>query len=243
MNKFRSVILLTICIGFVYGMACFLWQSEPSKEMTQMLSPSPVVTPVQTSNLPNASSVGIQSVPDVPLAIRQIETPSASVSAVPMATTSSVTARSVAGGVSHYAAPVVPLTVYNQHTVAPTYAYNSTIGSHSPSVATPQSTVSQPMATRRRAPGTIGGDSGSWQGWLDDYYGDTGLPEGDLSGLNKWWNENIGGGNTPNIYDDFYNWAKDKYTPLSDGIWILLSLLLVYGVVLYKRTGNLKKYE
>ena len=226
MNRFRSIILLTICIGLVYRMACFLMQPEPLQEAVQIL-PAPVAESVQKSNLPIVRPSAFKAaVPQVATSVAAPSVPS--LVAPSVATTSSLTTRSVSGGVAHYVAPVVPDVKNSQQTVSSAYAY----------VATPQhsslslSVVTQPSAVRqaapqRKAPGTIGG---TWEDWLNQYYGDTGKEEGDLSDLENWWDSNFGGGIMPDLgYDDFYDWANGKYnTPLSDGMWILLLCLLMY---------------
>ncbi len=236
MNRFRSIILLTICIGLVYRMACFLMQPEPLQETVQIL-PAPATESVKL-NIPIVSPSAFKAV--VPQAATSVAAPSVpSLVAPSVATTSSLTTRSVSGGVAYYAAPVVPDVTNSQQTVSSVYAYVA-MPQHSSS---PVSVVTRPSAVRqaapqRKAPGTIGG---TWEDWLNRYYGDTGKENGDLSELENWWDSNFGDGIMPdNVYDDFYDWANGKYTPLSDGMWILLCLLLLYGAVLYKRVYDNK---
>ena len=226
MNRFRSIILLTICIGLIYGIVCFFLQPEPLQEAVQIL-PAPATESVKL-NIPTVSPSAFKAV--VPQAAIQVAVPLSvpSVATSAVATTSSAVTRSVSGGVAHYAAPVVPDMTNRQHTTAYTYVATP---QHSSS---PVSVVTQPSAVRvrqaapqRKAPGTVGS---TWEDWLKQYYGDTGKGEGDLSGLNDWWNDNFGGGFTPgNAYDDFYDWANGKYnTPLTDGMGVLLLCLLMY---------------
>lgn len=240
MNRFRYIILLTICIGLVYGMACFFLQPEPLPEAVQIL-PAPATESLKL-NIPTVSPSAFKAaVPQV--ATSGVASLDVSLVVAPsVATTSSLTTRSVSGGVAHNVAPVIPDVTNSQQTVSSAYAYVA-MPQYSSS---PVSVVTQPSAIgvrqaapQRKAPGTIGG---TWEDWLNRYYGDTGKEEGDLSGLNDWWNKNFGGGMMPDLgYDDFYDWANGKYnTPLSDGMWILLCLLLLYGAVLYKRY-NLSK--
>lgn len=239
MNRFRSIILLTVCIGLIYGMACFFLQPEPLQEAVQIL-PAPVAESVQKSNLPIVRPSAFKAA--VPQAATSVAAPSvssvSSVAAPSVATTSSLTTRSVSGGVAHYAAPVVPDVTNRQHATVYTYVAAPQHSSSPVSVVTQPSAVRQ-AAPQRKAPGTIGG---TWEDWLNQYYGDTGKENGDLSDLENWWDSNFGGGIMPdNVYDDFYDWANGKYnTPLSDGMGILLCLVLLYGVVLYKRY-NLSK--
>lgn len=236
MNRFRSIILLTVCIGLIYGMACFLMQPDPLQDAVQIL-PAPVAESVQKSNLPIVRPSAFKAA--VPQAATSVATPSVSSVAAPsVATTSSLTTRSVSGGVAHYAAPVVPDVTNRQHTTVYTCVAAPQHSSSPVSVVTRPSAVRQ-AAPQRKAPGTIGG---TWEDWLNQYYGDTGKENGDLSDLENWWDSNFGGGIMPdNAYDDFYDWANGKYnTPLSDGMGILLCLVLLYGVVLYKRY-NLSK--
>ncbi len=227
MNRFRSIILLTICIGLIYGMACFFLQPEPLQEVVQIL-PAPVAESVQKSDLPIVRPSAFKAV--VPQVVTSgVASLDVSLVVAPsVATTSSLTTRSVSGGLAHYAAPVVPDVTNSQQMVSSAYAYVATpqYSSSPVSVVTQPSAVLQ-MASQRKAPGTIGG---TWEDWLNRYYGDTGKEEGDLSGLNDWWNDNFGGGFTPgNAYDDFYDWANGKYnTPLSDGMGVLLLCLLMY---------------
>ena len=235
MNRFRSIILLTICIGLVYRMVCFLMQPDPLQEAVQIL-PSLVAESVQKSNLPIVRPSAFKAA--VPQAATSVAAPSVpSLVAPSVATTSSLTTRSVSGGVAHYAAPVVPDVTNRQHTTVYTYVAVSQHSSSPVSVVTRPSAVRQ-AAPQRKAPGTIGG---TWEDWLNRYYGDTGKENGDLSELENWWDSNFGDGIMPdNVYDDFYDWANGKYTPLSDGMWILLCLLLLYGAVLYKRVYDNK---
>lgn len=236
MNRFRSIILLIVCIGLIYGMACFFLQPEPLQEAVQIL-PAPVAESVQKSNLPIVCPSAFKAA--VPQAATSVAAPSVSSVAAPsVATTSSLTTRSVSGGVAHYAAPVVPDVTNRQHATVYTCVAAPKHSSSPVSVVTQPSAVRQ-AAPQRKAPGTIGG---TWEDWLNQYYGDTGKENGDLSDLENWWDSNFGGGIMPdNAYDDFYDWANGKYnTPLSDGMGILLCLVLLYGVVLYKRY-NLSK--
>lgn len=225
MNRFRSIILLTICIGLVYRMACFLMQPDPLQEAVQIL-PAPVAESVQKSNLPIVRPSAFKAV------VPQVETSGVAsldvslVVAPSVATTSSLTTRSVSGGVAYYAAPVVPEVTNRQHTTVYTYVAVPQHSSSPVSVVTRPSAVRQ-AAPQRKAPGTIGG---TWEDWLNRYYDDTGKENGDLSELENWWDSNFGGGIMPdNAYDDFYDWANGKYnTPLSDGMGILLLCLLMY---------------
>lgn len=240
MNRFRYIILLTICVGLIYGMACFFLQPEPLPEAVQIL-PAPVAESVQKSNLPIVRPSAFKAV--VPQAAISVAAPSVpSLVAPSVATTSSLTTRSVLGGVAYYAAPVVPDVTNSQQTVSSAYAYVAT-----PQYSSSVSVVTQPSAIgvrqaapQRKAPGTIGG---TWEDWLNRYYGDTGKENGDLSDLENWWDSNFGGGIMPdNAYDDFYDWAKTQYTPVADANLLLLVLLLLYGVALYERirTNKLK---
>lgn len=236
MNRFRSIILLTICIGLVYRMACFLMQPDPLQEAVQIL-PAPATESVQKSNLPIVRPSAFKVA--VPQAATSVAAPSVpSLVAPSVATTSSLATRSVSGGVAHYAAPVVPDVTNRQHTTVYTYVAVPQHSSSPVSVVTRPSAVRQ-AAPQRKAPGTIGG---TWEDWLNQYYGDTGKENGDLSDLENWWDSKFGGAIMPDdAYDDFYDWANGKYnTPLSDGMGILLCLVLLYGVVLYKRY-NLSK--
>lgn len=240
MNRFRSIILLTVCIGLIYGMACFFLQPDSLQEAVQIL-PAPATESVKL-NIPTVRPSAFKAA--VPQAATSVAAPSVSSVAAPsVATTSSLTTRSVSGGVAHYAAPVVPDVTNSQQTVSSAYACVAA-PKHSSS---PVSVVTQPSAVRvrqaapqRKAPGTIGG---TWEDWLNQYYGDTGKENGDLSDLENWWDSNFGGGIMPdNVYDDFYDWAKTQYTPVADANLLLLVLLLFYGVALYKRvrTNKLK---
>lgn len=237
MNRFRSIILLTICIGLIYGMACFLMQPEPLPEAVQIL-PAPATESLKL-NIPTVSPSAFKAV--VPQVVTSgVASLDVSLVVAPsVATTSSLTTRSVSGGVAHYVAPVIPDVTNSQQTVSSAYAYVAM--PQRPS--SPSSVVTQPSAVsrtapQRKAPGTIGG---TWEDWLNRYYGDTGKENGDLSELENWWDSNFGDGIMPdNVYDDFYDWANGKYTPLSDGMWILLCLLLLYGAVLYKRVYDNK---
>ncbi|MCI7575920.1 MAG: hypothetical protein MSS82_03950 [Bacteroidales bacterium] len=237
MNRFRSIILLTICIGLVYRMACFLMQPDPLQEAVQIL-PSLVAESVQKSNLPIIRPSAFKAA--VPQAATSVAAPSVpSLVAPSVATTSSLTTRSVSGGLAHYAAPVVSDVTNRQHTTVYTYVAAPQHSSSPVSVVTRPSAVRQ-AAPQRKAPGTIGG---TWEDWLNQYYGDTGKENGDLSDLENWWDSNFGGGIMPdNAYDDFYDWAKTQYTPVADANLLLLVLLLLYGVALYKRvrTNKLK---
>lgn len=232
MNQFRYIILLTICIGLIYGMACFFLQPELLPEGVQIL-PATATESVR-HNIPTVSpSAFTAAVPHaVTPAVASLNV--SSVVAPSVVTTSSQVTRSVSGGAAHYASPVVPDVKNRQH--ATVYAYVATPQhfSSSVSVETQQSAVRvRQVAPQRKAPGTIGGN---WEDWLNRYYGDTGKQEGDLSGLNDWWNDNLGGGFTPgNTYDDFYDWAKMQYTPVADATLMLVVLLLLYGVALDKR--------
>lgn len=237
MNRFRSIILLTVCIGLIYGMACFFLQPDPLQEAAQIL-PAPVAESVQKSNLPIVRPSAFKAA--VPQAATSVAAPSVpSLVAPSVATTSSLTTRSVSGGVAHYAAPVVPDVTNRQHTTVYTYVAAPQHSSSPVSVVTQPSAVRQ-MAPQRKAPGTIGG---TWEDWLNQYYGDTGKENGDLSDLENWWDSKFGGGIMPDhAYDDFYDWAKTQYTPVADANLLLLVLLLFYGVALYKRvrTNKLK---
>lgn len=237
MNQFRSIILLIVCIGLIYGMACFLMQQEPLQEAVQIL-PAPVAESVQKSNLPIARPSAFKAV--VPQAATSVAAPSVpSLVASSVATTSSLTTRSVSGGLAHYAAPVVHDVTNRQHATVYTYVAVPRHSSSPVSVVTQPSAMQQ-AAPQRKAPGTIGG---TWEDWLNQYYGDTGKENGDLSDLENWWDSNFGGGIMPdNVYDDFYDWAKTQYTPVADANLLLLVLLLLYGVALYKRvrTNKLK---
>lgn len=239
MNRFRSIILLTICIGLIYGMACFFLQPEPLQEAVQIL-PAPVAESVQKSNLPIVRPSAFKAA--VPQAAISVATPSVSSVAAPsVITTSSLTTRSVSGGVAHYVAPVVPITSNSSQTVMPTYAsYNSAVGDHSASSVSSvlsQSALSQSMSPRKVGPGAGGSIESTWQSWLDEY-GST-----DLSGLEDWWYNKYGGAGYPeDAFRDFYDWANP--TPLSDGVEMFLCLLLLYGAVLYNRVRtNRPKYE
>lgn len=237
MNRFRSIILLIVCIGLIYGMACFFLQPEPLQDAVQIL-PAPVAESVQKSNLPIVRPSAFKAA--VPQAATSVAAPSVpSLVAPSVATTSSLTTRSVSGGVAHYAAPVVPDVTNRQHTIVYTYVAAPQHSSSPVSVVTQPSAVRQ-AAPQRKAPDTIGG---TWEDWLNQYYGDTGKENGDLSDLENWWDSNFGGGIMPdNAYDDFYDWAKTQYTPVADANLLLLVLLLFYGVALYERarTNKLK---
>lgn len=89
---------------------------------------------------------------------------------------------------------------------------------------------------QHRAPGTIGGDSQGdatgesvWSQWLDEYWG-TGAT--DISGLEAWWNGKYGSGYTPDIFDDFREWATP--TPLGDGELSIILMALLYIVLKYR---------
>lgn len=240
MNRFRSIILLTICIGLVYGMACFLMQPEPLQEVAHPLTLAPQVTSVHTAHLPAISSVRTGDIPLSSLVIPKVETPSVIASSSAITATSSATAHSVSGGVAHYVAPVVPITSNSSQTVMLTYAYNSAVGAHSASSVSSvlsQSALSQSMSPRKVGPGAGGSIESTWQSWLDEY-GST-----DLSGLEDWWYNKYGGAGYPeDAFRDFYDWANP--TPLSDGVEMFLCLLLLYGAVLYNRVRtNRPKYE
>ena len=227
MNRFRSIILLTICIGLIYGMACFLMQPEPLQDVAHPLVPAPQVTPVQTAHLPAVSSVRTGDVPLSSLVIPKVETPSVIASSSAITATSSATAHSVSGGVAHYAAPVVPDVTNSQHAIVYAYVATPQYSSSPVSVVTQPSVIGvRQAAPQRKAPGIIGG---TWEDWLNQYYGDRNKQEGDLSELENWWDSNFGDGIMPdNAYDDFYDWANGKYTPLSDGMEVLLLCLLMY---------------
>ena len=241
MKQFQSIILLTVCIGLVYGMVAVFLEPQLLSENEPLVFVPKVEQVAVRQHLPVAVPSAVEE--EQP---RYVATPTylpLLAMPAPVAATSSAVTRSLAGGTADYAMPGINITAYSNQIVTPVYAY-ATAPQRSSGVASgvaPQNTVQS--ISRRKTPGTIGGNAGAWQGWLDDYYGDTGLPDGDLSGLNKWWNENIGGGTVPgDAYDKFYDWAKGKYTPLPDGTLLLLCLLLVYGFFLYKRMDNLKKY-
>lgn len=88
-----------------------------------------------------------------------------------------------------------------------------------------------------KAPGVFDPEEGvgTWDTWLSEYYTKTGKAEGDLSGLQAWWNSTYGGsGYGPDIWTGFLAWAESQYSfPLSDGICVLLILLA--GYVVYKK--------
>lgn len=89
---------------------------------------------------------------------------------------------------------------------------------------------------QHRAPGTIGGDSQGdttgesvWSQWLDEYWG-TGAT--DISGLEAWWNGKYGSGYTPDIFEDFREWATP--TPLGDGELSIILMALLYIMLKYR---------
>ncbi len=93
-----------------------------------------------------------------------------------------------------------------------------------------------------KAPPTMGGTT--WQSWYDAYLEATGkgfVTEGDQADFLAWWNANYGGdGYGPNTWDDFWSWIpKGEAVPVTDGMYVLLILLLGY-VVYKKRVCNLK---
>lgn len=224
MNRFRSIILLTVCIGLIYGMACFFLQPDSLQEAVQIL-PAPATESVKL-NIPTVRPSAFKAA--VPQAATSVAAPSVSSVAAPsVATTSSLTTRSVSGGVAHYAAPVVPDVTNSQHAIVYAYVATPQYSSSPVSVVTQPSVIGVRQASpQRKAPGTIGG---TWEDWLNRYYGDTGKENGDLSELENWWDSNFGDGIMPdNVYDDFYDWANGKYTPLSDGMGVLLLCLLMY---------------
>lgn len=95
--------------------------------------------------------------------------------------------------------------------------------------------VSAPKAGAPRRPGEI---ETTWQTWLDQYYQDNPtIANGDLSGLEAWWNQNFGGGAVPGIYDDFYEWAASQL-PLSDGVGLLLLGAMLCA---WRRNKRIKK--
>lgn len=93
------------------------------------------------------------------------------------------------------------------------------------SPATPRSVVaSTPQETTPlvQCIPAIGGGTGSvWQQWLDEYYA-TGAT--DLSGLEEWWHSQYGDGYTPDIYNDFAQWA----VPLDDALLFCIVLAITY---------------
>ncbi len=93
-----------------------------------------------------------------------------------------------------------------------------------------------------KAPPTMGGTT--WQSWYDAYLEATGkdfVTEGDQADFLAWWNANYcGDGYGPNTWDDFWSWIpKGEAVPVTDGMYVLLILLLGY-VVYKKRVCNLK---
>ncbi len=84
-------------------------------------------------------------------------------------------------------------------------------------------TTTEDASVVRKAP-TIGGGgmSSVWQSWLDEYYASTG--NSDLSGLEAWWQSEYGSGYTPDIYNDFAQWA----VPVGDATGFCLFLVMGY---------------
>ncbi len=81
-------------------------------------------------------------------------------------------------------------------------------------------------------------DGNTWQNWYDEYLAATGkgfVTEGDQADFLAWWNSVYGGGGyTPNTWDDFWSWVpKGEAVPITDGIYVLLFLLV--GYVMYKK--------
>lgn len=83
-----------------------------------------------------------------------------------------------------------------------------------------------------KAPGSI---TNTWQGWLDEYYG-TGYAEGDISGLQAWWDDTYGNSGIypQSAWDDFYKHVLSTLAPIEDG-WLLLLVFASIYVLIRKR--------
>ncbi len=97
------------------------------------------------------------------------------------------------------------------------------LSSNRTGVSTSAATASTDEASVLRKAPTIGGGgmSSVWQSWLDEYYASTG--NSDLSGLEAWWQSEYGSGYTPDIYNDFAQWA----VPVGDATGFCLFLAMV----------------
>ena len=112
----------------------------------------------------------------------------------------------------------------------PTYNHFITLyKAQATSTPTPRMLAHNPQSIMQRAPGSV---DDNYQGWIDDYYG-SGYGYGDLTGLKNWWESTYGNGATPDIFEEFYNWAMNTQVPLPDGL--LFSLLLAAGYAIRRR--------
>ena len=115
-------------------------------------------------------------------------------------------------------------------TYTPTYNHFITpYKAQATSTPTPHMLAHNTPSVMQRAPGSV---DDNYQGWIDDYYG-SGYGYGDLTGLKNWWESTYGNGATPDIFEEFYNWAMDTQVPLPDGL--LFSLLLAVGYAIRRR--------